>query len=184
VSDGLSGNSVGSLFEDREGNIWVLTDGGLDMFRDTALISYTTRQGISDRGFHSVMALRNGAVWISTDEALNILRKQDGKTVILDRKLSGQGVGPMLEDHSDVVWLGGGFGPHAVSEMDVFEKSVGSVSRGSAGCQVLPKTRAERFGFLLVAGTSYSALLGTKLKSKPRRITTNGGACSLHPDIA
>jgi PAS domain S-box-containing protein len=106
VSDGLSGNSVVGLFEDREGNLWVATDGGLDMFRDTALISYTTRQGVSEHGFHSVIALRNGAVWMGTGDALNILRKQDGKTAILDRKLSGQGIGPMLEDHSGVVWLG------------------------------------------------------------------------------
>jgi PAS domain S-box-containing protein len=107
VSDGLSGNTVGSLFEDREGNIWVITDGGLDMFRDTALISYTTRQGVSNSDFHSVMALRNGAVWIGTAGGLNILRKQDGKTAIFDRKLSGQGAGPgMLEDRSGVVWLG------------------------------------------------------------------------------
>jgi signal transduction histidine kinase/ligand-binding sensor domain-containing protein len=106
VSDGLSGNDVGPIFEDREGNIWVLTDGGLDMFRDTALISYTTRQGVSDSEFHSVMALRNGALLIGTSGALNILRKQDGKTAISDRKVSGQGVGPMLEDHSGMVWLG------------------------------------------------------------------------------
>jgi PAS domain S-box-containing protein len=106
MSNGLSGDGVGSLFEDREGNIWVTTDGGLDMFRDTALISYTTRQGVSDRQFNSVMALGNGAVWIGTADALNILREQDGKTGILDRKLSGQWVGPMLEDHSGVVWLG------------------------------------------------------------------------------
>jgi PAS domain S-box-containing protein len=107
VSDGLSGNSVGSLFEDREGNIWVITDGGLDMFRDTALISYTTRQGVSNSDFHSVMALRNGAVLIGTADALNILRKQDGKPAIFDRKLSGKGVGPgTLEDRSGVVWLG------------------------------------------------------------------------------
>jgi signal transduction histidine kinase/ligand-binding sensor domain-containing protein len=106
VSDGLSGNDAGSIFEDREGNIWVLTDGGLDMFRDTALISYTTRQGLSDSEFHSVMALRNGALLIGTSGALNILRKQAGKTAISDRKVSGQGVGPMLEDHSGMVWLG------------------------------------------------------------------------------
>jgi PAS domain S-box-containing protein len=106
VSDGLSGNGVGSIFEDREGNIWVLTDGGLDMFRETALIGYTTRQGVSGSEFHSVMALRNGAVLIGTADALNILRRQDGKAGTLDRKLSGQGVGAMLEDHNGVVWLG------------------------------------------------------------------------------
>ena len=106
VSDGLSGNSVGGLFEDREGNIWVLTDGGLDMFRDTVLISYTTRQGVSDSHFYSVMALRNGEVWVGTGGALDILRKQDGRTAIFHRKVSHQGVGPMLEDHSGVVWLG------------------------------------------------------------------------------
>jgi ligand-binding sensor domain-containing protein len=108
VSNGLSGNDAGLLFEDREGNIWVVTDGGLDMFRDTALISYTTRQGVSDSQFHSVMTLRNGAVWIGTRGALYILRKQDGKTAIFDRKLSGKAVGPMLEDHSGAVWLGSG----------------------------------------------------------------------------
>src|ERR1700722_12487997 len=107
-SDGLSGNGVASLFEDREGTLWVATDGGLDMFRDTALISYTTRQGVSDSHFQSVMALRNGAVWIGTDGALNILRKQDGKIATFDRNLSGEHVAPMLEDHSGVVWLGVG----------------------------------------------------------------------------
>ena len=106
VSDGLSGNDVGPIFEDREGNISVVTDGGLDMFHDTALISYTTRQGVSDSEFHSVMALHNGAVLIGTSGALNILRKQDGKTGILNRKVSGQGIGPMLEDHTGGVWLG------------------------------------------------------------------------------
>src|SRR6202166_3456037 len=106
VSDGLSGNTAGNLFEDREGNIWVITEGGLDIFRDTALISYTTRQGVSDSLFYSVMALSNGAVLMGTGGALHILRKQDGKAAIFDQKVARQGVGPMLEDHSGVVWLG------------------------------------------------------------------------------
>jgi len=33
-SDGLSGDIVLSLFEDREGNVWVATTGGLDRFRE------------------------------------------------------------------------------------------------------------------------------------------------------
>jgi len=33
-SDGLSGQNVGPLFEDREGNIWVTTLNGLDRFRE------------------------------------------------------------------------------------------------------------------------------------------------------
>jgi ligand-binding sensor domain-containing protein len=45
-------------------------------------------------------------VWIGTGGALNILRKQNGITAIFDRKVSRQGVGPMLEDHSGVGWLG------------------------------------------------------------------------------
>ena len=109
VSDGLSGNTAGNFLEDREGNVWVVTDGGLDMFRDTALISYTTRQGVSDSDFRSVMALHDGAVWIATEGALNILRKQD-KTAISNRKLSGQGALTMVQDHSGVVWLGAEWG--------------------------------------------------------------------------
>ena len=114
VSDGLSGNDVGPLFEDRKGNIWVVTDGGLETFHYTALISYTTRQGVSDSEFHSVMALHNRAVLIGTSGALNILRKQEGKTGILNRKVLGRGIGPMLEDHNGVVWLGVDLALHAV----------------------------------------------------------------------
>src|SRR5205807_73916 len=46
-SDGLSGDSVLALFEDREGNIWVSTLEGLDRFRDFAVATLTTKQGLS-----------------------------------------------------------------------------------------------------------------------------------------
>jgi streptogramin lyase len=132
VSDGLSGNSVGLFLEDREGNIWVVTDGGLDTFRDTALISYTTRQGISDSGFHSVMALRNGAVWIGTGGALNILRKQTAKPRFSIENCRAKGLGQCWKTTVarfglEWIWPSCGF------RMAVFEKSVGRLSRASAG---------------------------------------------------
>jgi ligand-binding sensor domain-containing protein len=45
--DGLSEDLVVSLFEDREGNIWVATVDGLDRFRELAVPTITTKQGLS-----------------------------------------------------------------------------------------------------------------------------------------
>ena len=47
-SDGLSGDSVTRLFEDREGNIWVATIDGLDRFRDFAVPTISVKQGLSN----------------------------------------------------------------------------------------------------------------------------------------
>src|SRR5262249_51977550 len=44
-ADGLSGNSIQKLFQDREGSIWVATYDGLDRFRDLAVGTYTTKEG-------------------------------------------------------------------------------------------------------------------------------------------
>jgi ligand-binding sensor domain-containing protein len=39
-SDGLSGDVILSLFEDREGNVWAATNGGLDRFREFPVTYY------------------------------------------------------------------------------------------------------------------------------------------------
>src|SRR5207237_568591 len=46
-SDGLSGDVVLSLFEDREGNIWVATTGGLDRFRELPVTTFSVKQGLA-----------------------------------------------------------------------------------------------------------------------------------------
>ncbi len=106
VADGLSGNSVALLFEDHEDNLWVLTEGGVDMFRDTPVITYSTHQGLSDSTVRSVLALSTGPVWIGNDGAVNILK--DGKVDVLSKSqgLPGQDVQALLEDHAGAVWLG------------------------------------------------------------------------------
>src|SRR5262249_50657093 len=40
--NGLSGDVIRALYEDREGNVWVATNSGLDRFRDLAVTTMST----------------------------------------------------------------------------------------------------------------------------------------------
>lgn len=107
TTDGLSGDSVGTFFEDHEGNIWVVTTGGLDMFRDTPVVNYSMREGLSAASTYSILALRDDSVWIGNEGAVDILK--GGRHSLLFRKeLSGSAIESLFQDHNGVVWLGVG----------------------------------------------------------------------------
>jgi len=59
-SDGLSGDIVNFLFEDREGNIWVATTGGIDRFREFAVTTISSREGLASDAVVSVLGDRDG----------------------------------------------------------------------------------------------------------------------------
>ena len=69
-SDGLSGDIICSLFEDREGNIWVSTAGGLDRFREFPVALISEKQGLSSDSTYSVIAAMDGSVWVGTHSGL------------------------------------------------------------------------------------------------------------------
>ena len=69
--DGLLSNVIWDLLEDREGNIWVASDRGLERFREGSLVPYTTRGGLRPR---SVFASRDSSVWISAFATKEITR--------------------------------------------------------------------------------------------------------------
>jgi ligand-binding sensor domain-containing protein len=68
-SDGLSGDFITGLFEDREGNIWVATSDGLDRFRDFAVATISVKQGLSSGVVWSVLAARDGSVCLALSMA-------------------------------------------------------------------------------------------------------------------
>jgi len=85
-SDGLSGDIIAGLFEDREGNIWVSTSGGLDRFRELPVTTFFVKQGLSSDYTSSVIAAKDGSVWVATHDGLT--RWQNGQITIF-RKASG-----------------------------------------------------------------------------------------------
>ncbi|HEV2863726.1 MAG TPA: two-component regulator propeller domain-containing protein [Pyrinomonadaceae bacterium] len=70
-SDGLTGENVYDIFEDREGNVWVATINGLDRFRDFAVATFDERHGLSSTIVGAVLAANDGSVWFSTSGVLN-----------------------------------------------------------------------------------------------------------------
>src|SRR5256885_3531614 len=54
--DGLSGDDIYDLFEDREGDIWVATINGLDRFHELPVVTYSRKQGLSDIPWGGVLA--------------------------------------------------------------------------------------------------------------------------------
>ncbi|HEX6650764.1 MAG TPA: two-component regulator propeller domain-containing protein, partial [Pyrinomonadaceae bacterium] len=73
--DGLSDQSINAFFEDRERNIWVATESGLDRFREYAVSSVSVQQGLSSQGVFAILAAKDGALWLGTADGLNRLNK-------------------------------------------------------------------------------------------------------------
>jgi PAS domain S-box-containing protein len=104
-SDGLSGDAVSGLFQDREGNIWIVTSRGIDNFHDIRVASFSTRQGLGADQVNSVLASRDGTVWIGNYN-LDVLRM--GKITSIQQRngLPGQEVTSLLEDRDGRLWVG------------------------------------------------------------------------------
>jgi signal transduction histidine kinase/ligand-binding sensor domain-containing protein len=67
-SNGRELLKVRSLLVDREGNLWVGTNGmGLIRLRRAPLIAYGKDEGLSDSGFNAVFQDREGRIWLGGD---------------------------------------------------------------------------------------------------------------------
>jgi signal transduction histidine kinase/ligand-binding sensor domain-containing protein len=109
-ADGLSGDHVNSLFEDREGNIWTSTVEGLDRFRDPTVATLTAKQGLSRATVGSVLADKDGSLWLATYGGLN--RWDRGQITIpptasarRDGKLNGSDPNSIFQDDRGRIWV-------------------------------------------------------------------------------
>jgi len=105
-SDGLSGNVINAIYEDRENNIWVVTSGGLDRFRIPKVLTFSSREGMSSDYAGSVLAATDGNVWVGNHDALDEIHEGSVSSIREDQGLPGRRVTVLLEDHSGRLWVG------------------------------------------------------------------------------
>ncbi len=90
-----------SLFEDREGNIWVGMRGGLLRLSESSFSNVTQLEGLTNDGVRTSTVDRDGDVWVATGHALNRF-SSSGQT--------SYGVSQTMALHSDrrgTLWVAG-----------------------------------------------------------------------------
>ncbi|HEY7888933.1 MAG TPA: two-component regulator propeller domain-containing protein [Steroidobacteraceae bacterium] len=103
-SDGLSGDIILSLFEDREGSVWVATTAGLDRFRELPVSTLSVRQGLPSDVTSSVLAASDASVWIGTHDGLTRWQNGKVKTYLRANGLADDSVQSLFQDHSGRIW--------------------------------------------------------------------------------
>jgi len=81
--DGLSGDTVTGLLEDREGDVWAVTSNGIDRFREYVVSNFSTKQGLSSTKSVAIVGAKDGSVWVATYNGLN--RWKDGRISVVNR---------------------------------------------------------------------------------------------------
>ena len=104
-TEGLSGDSVWALFEDREGIVWAGTTSGIDSFRNPAVATFSEVEGLGSLPA-GVLASRDGTIWVANGGSLDRIRNGTVSSIRRSNGLPGTQVTRMLEDHAGNLWMG------------------------------------------------------------------------------
>ena len=107
AAQGLTGDEVNSIYEDREGNLWVTTDKGVDLFRDIPVVSFSSTEGLRGGSEVSAVIARNdNSLWVGLRGALALIRPDSISLTTMADGRPIQDVYALFEDHLGQVWLG------------------------------------------------------------------------------
>ena len=107
-ANGLSSNLVLSIFEDREGSMWVGTEaGGLNLLKSKKFNTYTTRDGLPSDLVKAIYQDPQGGIWIgSNGGGLTLFKNGKFSTWTTRDGLSSDVVLSLAGDASGTIWIG------------------------------------------------------------------------------
>ncbi len=103
--DGFGGNSVQDIAEDKNGNIWFATSGGVSKYEEQKFTNYTEKDGLSDNQILSLCIDKSENIWVGT--AKGICRYAENKFIPFSIPESGQKleVKNIMEDNNGNIWF-------------------------------------------------------------------------------
>lgn len=112
---GLGGNQVTGILEDRHGKLWFATNGGVSCYQDGHFMNFTDRDGLSDNHVWSILEDRKGIIWVGTEKGVC---RFDGKLFVpfdlppadlskpVTHRYSLKLARCLLEDRQGNIWFG------------------------------------------------------------------------------
>jgi signal transduction histidine kinase/ligand-binding sensor domain-containing protein len=117
VGKELPGTRIQTAYVDREGELWIGTNGGL--VRETAgkLERFPVTDALATASILSILEDREGNLWVGTETGgLHILRDERFRTLGTRDGLSADATTTVVEDGTGTLWVGtSGYGLNAVT---------------------------------------------------------------------
>jgi ligand-binding sensor domain-containing protein/signal transduction histidine kinase len=104
---GISGVRIRNVFRDREGALWIGTEGdGAYRQQGTRLAHYSTKEGLVNNFVRAFLQGRDGSVWIATDEGVSRWTPKGITNYATRNGLCYFSTRSLLEDRNGDVWIG------------------------------------------------------------------------------
>ena len=107
-NDGLTDNSIYSLLEDKEGNLWVGTrGGGLNQFYDGVFTTFTSKHGLTGDQVTTIYQNNNDEFWFGTVlDGISKFKENKFYSFNNDELLPDKHIGSILFDSKNNLWIG------------------------------------------------------------------------------
>ena len=112
----LPGSRIRAFFADREGSLWIGTNGGLARWTDGKVQRLPVTDPLATASVLALMEDREGNIWAGTEaDGLHILRDQRFRTLGAREGLTSDATTTVVEDAAGTLWVGtSGSGLNAV----------------------------------------------------------------------